>query len=161
MKIKNDEDFGSVLVCAVRYALGRRTYMPSIVVGFIRPIAGELSIKTLTTIRNDIRTAKERGMLGDSNIDAPVWLDLLRDCDFFLSGGVRAEKVTPIGDRIRAVRKKSNMTQKDLAAKCGVCSDYISKIEVGKIEPKPDIILIIAQSLGVSVEYLTTQEKDA
>lgn len=31
-----NDDFGAVCNCAVRYAIGRMTYMPSIVVGFIK-----------------------------------------------------------------------------------------------------------------------------
>lgn len=38
MSIKVDEqDFGTVCVCALRYAMGRETYMPSLVRDFVRP----------------------------------------------------------------------------------------------------------------------------
>ena len=31
-----DNDIGTIAICAVRYALGRETYMPGIVQGFVR-----------------------------------------------------------------------------------------------------------------------------
>lgn len=33
-----NEDFGTILICAVRYSLGRQTYMPGLVQGYIRPL---------------------------------------------------------------------------------------------------------------------------
>lgn len=158
MKIKNDEDFGAILVCAVRYALGRRTYMPSIVAAFVKSVAGELSVRTLTTIRNDICTARDRGLLGDANIDVPVWLDLLNEVDFYLSGGVRGASDDNLGGRIRARRKELGIPQKRFADLCGVCNTYICEIECGKRKPSDGLVARIAYVLGVSVEYLVQGE---
>lgn len=158
MKIRNDEDFGAVLVCAVRYALGRRTYMPSIVAGFVKSVAGELSVRTLTTIKNDIRTAQNRDMLGDENIDAPVWLDLLNEVDFHLSGGVRNASNDNLGGRIRARRKELGIPQKRFASLCGVCNAYICDIEYGRRKPSDGLLARITQVLGVSAEYLVHGE---
>lgn len=36
-----NNDFGAVLICAVRYCIGRQTYMPGLVIDFIRPVAVE------------------------------------------------------------------------------------------------------------------------
>ena len=41
------EDFASMMVCAVRYALGRESYMPSIVIGFITPLIPVLSDRAI------------------------------------------------------------------------------------------------------------------
>lgn len=71
-----DDDFGAVLNCAVRYAIGRRTYMPSIVVGFILPLVSELTDKTLWCFERDILEHAERGTLGD-DCDAVKWHKLL------------------------------------------------------------------------------------
>ena len=39
MKIEREDDFGgAVLNCAVRYALGRMSYMPGLVMDVIRPM---------------------------------------------------------------------------------------------------------------------------
>jgi hypothetical protein len=72
--IELDEEFESILICAARYACGRRTYMPSIVIDYITPLIPVLSDKTLVLLRNDIGDALMWGGLGVSNIDAPLWL---------------------------------------------------------------------------------------
>ena len=72
-----NEDFESVLICAERYATGRRTYMPDIVVDYIKRLIPQLSDKTLTVIRNDITERAMYGSLGDPKIDAPLWIGLL------------------------------------------------------------------------------------
>ena len=43
-----DDDFGAVLNCAVRYAIGRQTYMPGLVIDFIRPMLPYLNNATCT-----------------------------------------------------------------------------------------------------------------
>ena len=50
-----DSDFESVLICAVRYACGRATYMPGLVQNWIIDhCPGKLSKGTLETIARDI-----------------------------------------------------------------------------------------------------------
>ncbi len=75
--IEINEDFETMLVCAERYACGRRSYMPSIVVGYIVPLIPKLSDKTLCVIRDDITNQINYngigGGLGDPDIDAPLW----------------------------------------------------------------------------------------
>lgn len=51
----HDDDFGAICNCAVRYALGRKTYMPSLVMDFIKPHLSELSDKTLWCFQNDLQ----------------------------------------------------------------------------------------------------------
>lgn len=71
-----DDNFGATLNCAVRYAIGRRTYMPGLVVGFIKPLVPELSTKTLWAIKRDINDSEKYDALGDPEIDAPLWREL-------------------------------------------------------------------------------------
>lgn len=55
MKITRDDDFGgAVLNCAVRYALGRASYMPSLVMGEITPMLPDCSDKTLWCFEQDV-----------------------------------------------------------------------------------------------------------
>lgn len=90
----NNEKFGAVLNCAVRYACGRQTYMPSIVIGFtsivigfIRPLISEINDKALCCMERDIRCCMERdirdaekfGGYGDEKIDKPDWMRFLAD----------------------------------------------------------------------------------
>lgn len=51
----HDDDFGAICNCAVRYAVGRRTYMPGLVIDFIKPHLSELSDKTLWCFQNDLK----------------------------------------------------------------------------------------------------------
>lgn len=55
MKIDRNNDFdGAVLNCAVRYALGRQTYMPGLVIDQITPILKDCSDKTLWCFERDV-----------------------------------------------------------------------------------------------------------
>lgn len=73
----DSEDFGAVLNCAIRYSLGRQTYMPHLVMDFIRPLLPHLSIRTLSVMIRDIESA---GSLGDTSIDEPAWREFLAEC---------------------------------------------------------------------------------
>ena len=56
MKINVDaDDFGSVVICAIRYALGRQTYMPGIVARFAMQVVKEMNTKDLFVIMNDLQ----------------------------------------------------------------------------------------------------------
>lgn len=55
MKITRDDDWGgAVLNCAVRYALGRESYMPWLVMGVIRTMLRDCSDKTLWCLKKDV-----------------------------------------------------------------------------------------------------------
>ena len=69
-----DDNFGAVLNCAVRYAIGRRTYMPSLVVDYITPLIPKLSSKTLWCFDQDIATQKYCGGYGNPITDEPLWM---------------------------------------------------------------------------------------
>lgn len=72
-------DFEIMINSAVRYALGRQTYVPGSVIGFLKPLLPKLSTKTLRVIDMDISDAKHQcdqgvNALGDPRIDAPLWI---------------------------------------------------------------------------------------
>jgi hypothetical protein len=69
-----NDDFGAVLNCAVRYAIGRQTYMPSLVIATITPLLPSLSDTTLRCFDQDIVEAKWTGGYGDPTIDEPHWM---------------------------------------------------------------------------------------
>ena len=69
-----DEDFGLILNCAVRYSIGRQTYMPTAVCDFITPLIPGLSNRTLWCLEKDIAEADS---YGDEKIDKPVWMNFL------------------------------------------------------------------------------------
>ena len=69
-----DDFFGAVLNCAIRYCIGRRTYMPSLVMDFIRPLLPYLSKKTLWCMVNDIERVDDYGMA----MDEEMWKGFLK-----------------------------------------------------------------------------------
>lgn len=76
--VEIDEDFGVVFNCAIRYCLGRQTYMPSLVIDFIRPLLPQLDNKTLSIIENDIKNAES---YGNEKIDKLIWVRFLSEVE--------------------------------------------------------------------------------
>lgn len=75
MSIKVDEqDFGTVCVCALRYAMGRETYMPVLVRDFVRPLLTRLPDKTLAVMIMDCEEQERMNMWGNDLIDKPSWM---------------------------------------------------------------------------------------
>lgn len=72
------EDYNILVTCATRYAIGRASYMPSLVVAAIRPYLKHLEDKTLMVLARDI---KEAPSLGWKDIDEPLWRELLADVE--------------------------------------------------------------------------------
>lgn len=70
----DDQDFGTVCVCALRYAMGRETYMPSLVRDFVRPLLSQLPDKTLWVMINDCEEQERMNMWGSETIDKPGWV---------------------------------------------------------------------------------------
>ena len=68
-----NDDFGAVCNCAVRYCLGRRSYMPSLVCGYITPLLPELTDKTLDCFERDIAERKRTGFGFGINCNVETW----------------------------------------------------------------------------------------
>ena len=77
--VEINKDFETILLCAVRYAIGRQTYIPSLVIDYITPLLPYLSDNTLRLIANEITEYEAyEGGLGDEKIDRPYWKQFLR-----------------------------------------------------------------------------------
>lgn len=72
-----NEKFGTILNCAVRYAIGRESYMPSLVIGYITPLLPYLPAKTLYVLDQDITEQRYHGGYGHPRIDEPGWMRFL------------------------------------------------------------------------------------
>ena len=83
-RVEISDDFETILICAERYACGRRTYMPSLVIDYITPLLPRLSDRALAVFERDIAGADKFGGYGDEKIDKPCWMKFLND--------VRAER---------------------------------------------------------------------
>jgi DNA-binding XRE family transcriptional regulator len=59
--------------------------------------------------------------------------------------------------RLRALRRTAGLTQAQLAARSGVCSQRLSSLERGLHAPRQRVVLRLAAALGVSpVDLLST-----
>ena len=85
--VEINKDFETILLCAVRYAIGRKTYIPSLVIDYITPLLPYLSENTLRLIANEITEHDTyEGSLGDEKIDRPYWEQFLRKIRLEMGG---------------------------------------------------------------------------
>jgi transcriptional regulator with XRE-family HTH domain len=63
-----------------------------------------------------------------------------------------------IGDRLRDLRKRALLTQKELADKSGVGVTTIIRIERNQVEPHGRTIRKLAEALGVEPQELVKTE---
>lgn len=68
-----NDDFGAVCNCAVRYCLGRRSYMPSLVCKYIIQFLPKLTDKTLDCFERDIAERKRTGFDFGDSCDYETW----------------------------------------------------------------------------------------
>lgn len=67
--------FGMMMCSAVRYALGRKTYITGTTCDFITPLVPYLDISALQNINKDITEHAEMNQLG-MDIDREHWMNL-------------------------------------------------------------------------------------
>jgi transcriptional regulator with XRE-family HTH domain len=59
-----------------------------------------------------------------------------------------------IGQRIRELRKRREMTQEALSEQCGVNASYIGQIERGEKQPSVRVLVSISNALGLELNDL-------
>jgi transcriptional regulator with XRE-family HTH domain len=59
-----------------------------------------------------------------------------------------------LGDQIRALRRRAEMSAADLASGAGISASMLSKIENGQISPSLSTVHAVAQSLNVPISQL-------
>lgn len=74
----SDDRFGEMLNSALRYALGRMSYIVEDTANYIRPLLPYLSDRTLWVMEKDIKEQAAMNFLGMKQ-DADVWTALLAD----------------------------------------------------------------------------------
>ena len=67
-------------------------------------------------------------------------------------------KIMTVGDRIKKLRTKRKMTQKQLGDLIGIEDSNVRKYESGRLNAKPDTLEKIANALDVNVEALLYSE---
>lgn len=63
------------------------------------------------------------------------------------------------GQRLRALRKQKNLTQKQLAELIGVKNSIVSFYEVGDRFPSPEMIIKLSSTLNTSADFLLGLER--
>jgi len=58
------------------------------------------------------------------------------------------------GERIRHFRKKRGITQKNFAENLGYSQNFLSAIELGKVEPSREFLKRLNEVLGISSDYI-------
>ena len=71
---KDENDFGTLCICALRYCQGRETYMPSLVRDIIRPLLPQLTDRDIRVMLEDCDFQQKFDIYGDEKIDKPGWL---------------------------------------------------------------------------------------
>ena len=73
-------DFELMMISALRYAIGRQTYMPSITIDYIRMLIPKLSANTLYVMERDIQEEVDRYKRMESELYMEwEWLELKND----------------------------------------------------------------------------------
>lgn len=76
--MEKDNDTGAIAICALRYCVGRRTYMPSLVIDWVKRHWNSFSAKDKAVMLKDLNYEINSGRnLGDS-CDIKTWHDFKR-----------------------------------------------------------------------------------
>lgn len=70
-----DKDFGCIIISAVRYAIGRSTYMPGIVVDFVRKYLNVLDTNAIRAVIEEI----DSQIKWEEVADPGLWLELKKE----------------------------------------------------------------------------------
>jgi transcriptional regulator with XRE-family HTH domain len=70
------------------------------------------------------------------------------------TGGAMSERGVLLGVRIKELRKRTGLSQDQLAEHVGIEAKYLSRIEVGKRQPSFETLENIADSLHVEMKEL-------
>ena len=79
MKIKNIYDFQDIVISALRYALGRRTYITQSTADFIKEYPEIIDERVKRVMLNDLNeyfNMRDNGYRMGDNCDYNTWLDL-------------------------------------------------------------------------------------
>ena len=76
MAIELDRDLETIFLCAIRYSMGRRTYMPSLVCDYIRPLLPMVSNQFLAFVMQEYDLYI--GDFGDP-CDYDTWMNFKKD----------------------------------------------------------------------------------
>jgi DNA-binding XRE family transcriptional regulator len=98
------------------------------------------SLKGMLTILNEKNTTPQNALL------------ITVDCG--IVSHKQVDDAKKLGENLKKIRTKKNITQTELAKTLGVDKSFVSNIENGKTNPTLSTITNLAQTLGVSTNEL-------
>ena len=133
-----DNDFRLIVLSAMRYAMGRNTYMPLVVTDYIKRHIRLLDDKSLVLAANDIRCYFED--YGEHEPNPALWQGLLETLE------------TEQRDRITRPAKKSRL--------CPVCGMPLKVVSITENEHSPNGFDVIAHCERCNSDYMWFCYKD-
>ena len=133
-----DNDFCLIVLSAMRYAMGRNTYMPMVVTDYIKRHIRMLDGKFLVLAANNIRHHFED--YGEHEPNLALWQDLLDELE------------TEQRDRITRPARKSRV--------CPVCGTPLKVVSITGSEHSPDGFDVIAHCERCNSDYMWFCYKD-
>ena len=82
-----------------------------------------------------------------------------QECGKTVTEELLQKKSRIMGAKIKYYRTMKGTTQMPLAKKLGISNQYLSRIECGKRAPSLPLLLDIAQTLGVDVTRLVSDDR--
>ena len=76
------EDLGTLIICATRYCYGRKTYISSLIIGIVIPLLPKLSDKDIFVLSKDFKEQEKFDNFGDKSIDKPFWMKFGQAIEF-------------------------------------------------------------------------------
>lgn len=73
IKVSRD-DFGTLAICALRYAMGRETYMPDLVRSIVKQHLRDMEQKDIEVMLQDCAWQYQHEVYGNPTIDKPGWV---------------------------------------------------------------------------------------
>jgi len=111
----SSEEFGEVLICAVRYSLRAQGHMADTVAGFVRSVLGQISGHALQSIERDIAEVCSQGC---GNAVKHVWYGLYGD----IKTEIRSRKKMQMKlnkERCECILGKTENLCEGICGKCG------------------------------------------
>lgn len=71
-------ELSTLCICALRYSMGRKTYMPKTVIEICEKYIAEFDDSTILTMLHDCVQQEEEQKYGDERIDKPLWVSWRR-----------------------------------------------------------------------------------
>lgn len=84
-------DFGTLCLCAVRYSMGRRTYMPSLIQSIVIAHLDDLEEADIRLLLRERAQQERMGIYGD-NVDKRDWLKFWKKLEEYLEANYKAEE---------------------------------------------------------------------